>query len=174
MQLAAEIVTQSMQPNSRLCQAPAFRGLRSGSICEDPFPSSKTDCWAGGVATMRPDGSVAEKPKKKKSKDKSGDGVSRAGGGGAAGGTPANASNAHTLAASSTEPTPRPPADISPRLASNLASRRGSDFAPSTLSEAPALSAQEMEVTNTASLPGGAISKVALRPHTLLVQGRIH
>jgi hypothetical protein len=169
MQLAAEIVTQSMQPNSRLCQAPAFRGLRSGSICEDPFPSSKTDCWAGGVATLRPDGSVAEKPKKKKVKDKAGDGVSRAGGGGAAGGTPANASNAHTLAASSTEPTPRPPADISPRLASTFASRRGSDFAPSTtLSEAPALSVQEMEVTNTASLPGGAIAKVALRPLTLV------
>ena len=53
MQLAAEMVTQSQQPSSELRQAQVFRGLRSGTIAEDPFPGTKQDSWAGGVATIR-------------------------------------------------------------------------------------------------------------------------
>jgi len=68
MQLGAEIVTQSQIPGSELRQAPVLRGLRSGSIAEDPFPGHK-DAWAGGVATLRspqPNGTEAAKRKKSK------------------------------------------------------------------------------------------------------------
>jgi len=135
MQLAAKLVTQSMSPASQLRQAPVFSALTGGAIAEDPFPGTKQDSWAGGVATLRPaEGTGESFQKKKKTKA----GVAAAGASG-------SASNAHTQAAPTTTATPRPTEQVP-------ASPGGA---------VPQLTptAQEMAVSNTSELPGGTTTK---------------
>eukprot|EP00286_Rhodomonas_abbreviata_P015207 CAMPEP_0181322158 /NCGR_PEP_ID=MMETSP1101-20121128/19078_1 /TAXON_ID=46948 /ORGANISM="Rhodomonas abbreviata, Strain Caron Lab Isolate" /LENGTH=276 /DNA_ID=CAMNT_0023430051 /DNA_START=368 /DNA_END=1195 /DNA_ORIENTATION=- len=69
MQLAAALVEQANNPDSNLRKQPISMCIARANIAEDPFPGTKQDSWAGGVAMLRPpsprDGKE-KKPKKNK------------------------------------------------------------------------------------------------------------
>ena len=163
MQLAAELVTASRKPDSQLRQVPVFRQLCEGNIAEDPFPGTKQDSWAGGVATLRPNDSGESTKKKKKAKA----GAAGAAGAAAAPGNTStgSASNAQTQPTPTTEATPRPPEQAPAMQASP---------SPVVERQQPQPTAQEMEVANTSELPGGTIEKDGGSYSGELVKGQRH
>jgi len=54
MQLAAMLVQQATNAQSKLRQQPISAHFTAANIAEDPFPGTKQDSWAGGVAMLRP------------------------------------------------------------------------------------------------------------------------
>mmetsp|Transcript_53129 Transcript_53129/g.125546 ORF Transcript_53129/g.125546 Transcript_53129/m.125546 type:complete len:688 (-) Transcript_53129:460-2523(-) len=66
MQLAAMLVQQASNKESKLRQQPISKYFARADIAEDPFPGTKQDSWAGGVAMLRPPSPKGDKPKKKK------------------------------------------------------------------------------------------------------------
>ena len=150
MQLAAELVTQSQNATSELRQAPVFAALRGGRIAEDPFPGTKQDSWAGGVATLRPSGAEAGGVEGKKKKKTKAAGTAGSNHQTATGATPVNASSAQTQATPTTEATPRPP--------EHMPSGNNSDRTNPAVQQPP-MTAQELAAANSSELPGGSILK---------------
>jgi hypothetical protein len=171
MQLAAELVTACRKPDSLLRQAPVCRLLRDGRIAEDPFPGTKQDSWAGGVATLRPhDNAVGKEPSfKKKKKSKAGAAAAAAAPGNGSTGNASHASNAQTqpTSTSTSEATPRPPeqvpalqaAERQPQPTTQEMEASNTSTTMQAAERQPQPTAQEMEVSNTSELPGGTITK---------------
>lgn len=151
MQLAAELVTQSQDASSPLRSALVFSALRNGAIAEDPFPGTKQDSWAGGVATLRPSGVEAAPEGKKKKKTKAA--AAAAPGANAAAppqGFAQTNGGQHDAAAGPKPATPAVP--VSPM------DRAGAPGLAAPAQQAP-LTEQEIAATHTAELPGGTILK---------------
>ena len=149
MQLAAELVTQSKTAGSQLRSAPVLGELRDGFIAEDPFPGTKQDSWAGGVATLRPSGAEGGGEGKKKKK-------SKAGASGGVGAAPA-AANQEAAAV-------QPGAQANGQESTSGAGA-AAPVSPMHRAAAPApveqvqQTEQEMAASNTSDLPGGTIIK---------------
>ena len=155
MQLAAELVTQSQDARSPLRAAPVFQALRSGSIAEDPFPGTKQDSWAGGVATLRP-GGVEGAPEAKK-KQTAASFKTKAPPAAAA--PPANAAAPPGNFAQTNGG--QQDAAAGPKPATPAVPVAPMDMAASPAPAAPAqqLTAKELAATNTSELPGGTMLK---------------
>lgn len=180
MQLAAELVTQSKNGGSQLRAAPVLSGLRDGFIAEDPFPGTKQDSWAGGVATLRPTEGGGEGKKKKKSKAASsgGPGAALAAQNQEARGKPGAQGNGQEGASSAEKPAPAVPTSLMDHATTPPAMppEEGQSNQPGDRRQVASREPtdEEKAASNTADLPGGSIVKDGGKYAGELMNGQRH